>query len=185
MTDYARLWIIYNHGGIYLDTDVEVIKSFDELLCNDAFWGFEDEYINTGLGFGAVKWNTVVELMMKDYAGEHFLLNDGKYDTTTCPVRNTNSIKYLFPANYDRTKPLKIQGAVLFPPEYFLSLEPRYRYPPKNLLTPIQYTITQLPGFQKTSKLCINGVYSKESVKKIFGKWLGGYIARAVYLFLS
>ena len=124
VTDYARLWIIYNHGGIYLDTDVEVIKSFDELLCNDAFFGFEDEFIATGLGFGAVKWNTVVELMMKDYAGKHFLLSDGKYDTTTCPVRNTNSIKHLFPTNYDQMKSFKIQGAVLFPPEYFCPLNP-------------------------------------------------------------
>ena len=37
-------------------------QSFDELLCNDAFLGFEDEYINTGLGFGSVKWNTVVRV---------------------------------------------------------------------------------------------------------------------------
>ena len=41
VTDYARLWIIYHHGGIYLDTDVEVIKPYDDLLSNKAFFGFE------------------------------------------------------------------------------------------------------------------------------------------------
>lgn len=39
--DYARLDIIYNYGGIYLDTDVEIIKSFDALLNQEAFIGFE------------------------------------------------------------------------------------------------------------------------------------------------
>ena len=41
IADYIRLEIIYTHGGIYLDTDVEAIQSFDELLKNSAFWGFE------------------------------------------------------------------------------------------------------------------------------------------------
>ena len=182
VTDYARLWIIYNHGGIYLDTDVEVIKSFDELLCNDAFFGFEDEFIATGLGFGAVKWNTVVELMIKDYAGKHFLLSDGKYDTTTCPVRNTNSIKHLFPTNYDQMKSFKIQGAVLFPPEYFCPLNPGTGILQKtsNTYSIHHYTATWLSEDQQVVH---QWRLFKRKCEKKFGKWLGGYIARAVYLF--
>ncbi len=38
--DYARLDIVYNYGGIYLDTDVELIKSFDDLLEQEAFYWF-------------------------------------------------------------------------------------------------------------------------------------------------
>ena len=56
VTDYARLKIVYDNGGIYLDTDVELLKSLSPLLINSAFFGFEDEaYVATGLGFGAVK----------------------------------------------------------------------------------------------------------------------------------
>ena len=54
LSDYLRLIVVYKYGGIYFDTDVEVIKSIDNLLDNKAFFGFEtDKYINTGQGFGA------------------------------------------------------------------------------------------------------------------------------------
>lgn len=54
LTDYLRLLIVEEHGGIYFDTDVEAVRSFDELLDNPAFFGFEnDRFVNTGEGFGA------------------------------------------------------------------------------------------------------------------------------------
>ena len=46
LSDYARLMVVYKEGGIYFDTDVEVVRSFDDLLNNKAFVGFEtDEYV--------------------------------------------------------------------------------------------------------------------------------------------
>ena len=63
--DYARLDIIYNYGGIYLDTDVELLKSLDEILDCEGFFGFESEnLVNLGLGFGAVKGNEIIRDMM-------------------------------------------------------------------------------------------------------------------------
>ena len=54
LSDYLRLLIVYKEGGIYFDVDVEVVRPIDELLENQAFFGFETkDYINTGLGFGA------------------------------------------------------------------------------------------------------------------------------------
>ena len=54
VTDYVRLQVIYDHGGIYLDTDVELPKLLDEWLRHRAFLGCEGaDYVNTGLGFGA------------------------------------------------------------------------------------------------------------------------------------
>ena len=41
VSDYVRVYALYNYGGIYLDTDVEVFKSFDDVLDNESFWGFE------------------------------------------------------------------------------------------------------------------------------------------------
>ena len=59
--DIARLIIIYNEGGVYLDTDVEILKPLDPLLVNNAFFGFENSVsVNLGEGFGAEPLNPVV-----------------------------------------------------------------------------------------------------------------------------
>ena len=51
--DYIRCWLVYNYGGIYLDTDVELIKNLDDLLKNPSFFGFESEKsVALGLAFG-------------------------------------------------------------------------------------------------------------------------------------
>ena len=90
VTDYVRLQIIYEHGGIYVDTDVEFRKRPDMLLKHQAFFGFEsDQYVATGLGFGAVQGCPIVKEIMDDYENIPFLLEDGSYDLTACPVRNT------------------------------------------------------------------------------------------------
>lgn len=90
VTDYVRLKVVYEHGGIYLDTDVELKKNLDFLLKNRAYFGFEEgQYINTGLGFGAEKGTPVLEELMQDYESIPFVWPDGTYDSTTCPQRNT------------------------------------------------------------------------------------------------
>lgn len=71
--DYARLEIIYNYGGIYLDTDVETLKSFDEFLKYPAFCGFENNsFVAFGLGFGAEKGNNIIRQIMQDYESMDF-----------------------------------------------------------------------------------------------------------------
>ena len=56
VSDYARLKIIYEEGGIYFDTDVEVLKRIpDEILETGYFAKESDNYIATGLGFAANK----------------------------------------------------------------------------------------------------------------------------------
>lgn len=79
VSDYARLWIIYNYGGIYLDTDVELIKPLDSLLSYDGFFGFEcHDYktINTGLGFGAIKGLRILLDLMEPYNTQKFVYPD-------------------------------------------------------------------------------------------------------------
>lgn len=123
VTDYARLWIVYHYGGIYLDTDVELLKPIDCLLNSEAFFGYEDKkYIATGLGFGAIKGNTVIEYMLLDYLDKHFLNKDGTYDKTTCPIRNTKAIAHLLPDNSFNDEIIQIEGAILYPPEFFCPL---------------------------------------------------------------
>lgn len=119
VSDFARLWIIYNYGGIYLDTDVELIKNLDFLLKYDAFFSSEDnKRYATGLGFGAKKYNKIVKKMMDDYQGEHFM-NNGKYDMTPCPVRNTRSIEYIVKDFKEINKLNIVDNIAFFPKEYF------------------------------------------------------------------
>lgn len=89
LSDYARLKIIYEEGGIYLDVDVELIKPLDDLLTNKAYFGFETkDYINTGVGFGAEKGNLAVKTLLNEYDQ----LLDGTKDVIGCPILNTQGI---------------------------------------------------------------------------------------------
>ena len=91
VTDYIRLKVVYDNGGIYLDTDVELKKRLDELLKYKAFFGFETTgYINTGLGFGAEEGMSILSELMSDYEEILFQLPDGKIDDLSCPKRNAH-----------------------------------------------------------------------------------------------
>lgn len=92
--DYARLDIVYNYGGIYLDTDVELIQNIDDLLFQKGFAGFETEnYVALGLGFGAVKKLPIIKKMRDMYDDIDFILRDGKIDLTASPIWQTKLLK--------------------------------------------------------------------------------------------
>lgn len=83
VTDVVRLYALYNEGGIYMDTDVEVLKSLDPFLDNPAFSGFEDEEnITTGI-MAAEKRSIWAKGNLEYYNDRHFILPDGSLDTTT------------------------------------------------------------------------------------------------------
>lgn len=68
LSDYVRLWAVAQKGGIYFDTDVELIKSPEHLLAYSAFFGFEGiEFVNTGIGFGASANHWTVQTMLRAY----------------------------------------------------------------------------------------------------------------------
>lgn len=183
VTDYARLWIIYNYGGIYLDTDVEVIRSFNDLLSESAFFGFEDEKsIGTGLGFGAEKENDVIELMLRDYEDLHFVNTDGSYDATPCPIRNTKAIEHLLPSNYNTGNIVRIEKATFYPPEYFCPLD---HYGVNLRKTKNTYSIHWFSATWLTDdeKVAHEFRIFRKKCEKMFGEKVGGYIARFIYLF--
>lgn len=85
VSDVARLDILYQYGGIYLDTDVELLQSLDELLYQDGFCGFDIyRFINTGLGLGAVKGNPVIKALLDEYKDQNFCYPDGSTNGTPC-----------------------------------------------------------------------------------------------------
>ena len=92
LSDYVRLLVVAEHGGVYFDTDVELVRSIDELLEHEAFFGFETpERVASGLGFGSVAHGTAIEAMLREY---DFLL-DGTEGVRMCPVLNTNALTKL------------------------------------------------------------------------------------------
>ena len=70
--DVARLHILYNHGGIYLDTDIEVLKSFDPFLHNKSFIGYESDAIGTGV-IGAEAGTPWLKIFLDNYRKRHFI----------------------------------------------------------------------------------------------------------------
>ena len=92
--DYARLDIIYQHGGIYLDTDVEIVKNIDELLKNDFYAGFEsEEWVNLGLGFGAIPGHPLLKEMMDNYDNYSFIKDNGELNLLPSPVIQTKFLR--------------------------------------------------------------------------------------------
>ena len=90
VSDVARLFALVNYGGIYMDTDVEVIKSLDDLLLYQSVSGFESEtQIPTGL-MACEKGNRMFQEFLNDYEGKHFIRDDGSLDLTTNVTYITN-----------------------------------------------------------------------------------------------
>lgn len=93
VSDYVRVHVLYKYGGIYLDTDVEILKSLDEFLFHDSFWGFEEKnYIATST-IGAAKNNKLIKVFLDSYNGKTFLLPDGNYNELTNVAVVTDILK--------------------------------------------------------------------------------------------
>lgn len=83
VTDYVRLKALYEEGGFYMDTDVEVVKPLDPLRVYDAVSGYESQtHILTGT-MGACCDNEWIGMLLHDYDHRHFLRKDGTCDMTT------------------------------------------------------------------------------------------------------
>lgn len=97
VSDVARLEIVLKEGGIYMDTDVELLAPLDFAADCDAFYVFETNLnIASGLGFGAVAGHPSLEAMLTCYSGRHFVVN-GKADLSPCPAKNTEALKNCYP----------------------------------------------------------------------------------------
>ena len=117
VTDYVRLYAMVTEGGIYMDTDVEVIKPLDPFLQHSAFSGFEDE-VNIPTGIMACEKNfPLFKELLEDYNDRHFIKPDGKYDLTTNVVTITNLCKkHGFVGNNSQQN---ICGFALYPHDVF------------------------------------------------------------------
>lgn len=118
VSDVARLWALVHEGGIYMDTDVEVIRSLNNLLANKAFIGFEGtQWIGTNL-MGTEPHNAFLQAFLEDYNHRNFTNPDGTLNQTT----NVEEITSRFLAQHNLIRNGKQQQAgdfTVYPTDYF------------------------------------------------------------------
>ena len=122
LSDYARIDIIYQYGGIYLDVDVELLKGFDEFLNDFAFFGIEKDfdrqlYISTGLGFGSEKNNPILKDILSEY-DTNILKND---PFAPCPILQRPIFEQYGFVQKNRIQ--KLDNLTIYPMEYFAPMD--------------------------------------------------------------
>jgi hypothetical protein len=165
--DYARLDIVYEHGGVYLDTDVEIVRNIDSLLSNEGFMGFESEaFVAGGLGFGAVKKHRLIFEMRRIYDDLKFIDENGKYDITPSPVYNTQVlVKYGLKQDNSFQS---IEGVSVYPTEYFC---PKDNFTEKIRVTENTYSVHHYAG---------SWVSVRSKLNHFIGKSIGGDLTKNI-----
>ena len=164
VTDFVRLFVLYEYGGIYMDTDVEVIKNIDEFLGNNAFSGFESENtVPTGIMASEPKLEIYKELL--DYYNDrHFVQENGEFDLTS----NVTTITEIFTKKgLKKNNTLQtIEGFTFYPKEFFCPID----YSTKNMnKTDKTYTIHWFAGSWVPKKEKVK-IFMYNFVKSIFGE---------------
>lgn len=137
VTDYVRLCVLYKYGGIQLDTDVEVLKSYADLCKYEGFIGFEEaNKVNDGQGFGIRPGHPIVKEFLEYYEDRPFVLEDGSYDRKPSPyIRTEGLVKHGLKLNGTRQN---IEGIEILPKDF---LCPKDFLSKKTMITPNTYSI--------------------------------------------
>mgnify|MGYP002769055592 CR=1 FL=1 len=131
VSDYARFWILYNYGGLYFDTDVQVIKNMDDIIAKGPFMGCEKEALKgktpmdigvaPGLGLGVNPGLGLYKEMLDLYETLHFVNKNGSYNQTTIVSYTTN---VLCKHGLRLTSEIQQCGGIwIYPKEYFCPLD--------------------------------------------------------------
>lgn len=128
VSDYARFWILYHFGGIYFDTDVEVIRPMDDIIARGAFMGLEKgafhrnrPMVAPGLGLGVEAGHSFYRLMLSVYEGMTFLNADGIQKPGTVVSITT---EVLYNEGMIPTEELQnFSGIWIYPTEFFCPLD--------------------------------------------------------------
>ncbi|MBD2872044.1 glycosyltransferase family 32 protein [Paenibacillus arenilitoris] len=118
VSDYVRLHALHKYGGIYLDTDVEVIRPLHPFHRHGAFSGFEDETFLQSGTMGAAKGHPWIEELLGHYDGRRFVREDGSFDLTTNTAVITEICRKHGLIPNGRHQVLS-NGVTFYPREYF------------------------------------------------------------------
>ena len=123
VSDYARLKVVYDNGGIYLDTDVELLKNLDFLRKYQCYIGVQQSghLCTTGLGFGATKSNPVVRQMLQKY--DQIVFAEERKTEFACPYLNNTVLEELGYI-YNENTPIDLGGTLVLPPKYLDPIAP-------------------------------------------------------------
>lgn len=126
VSDYARFWILFHYGGIYFDTDVEVIRDFSPILSAGGFMGVEDHSyskIAPGLGVGAYPKNPLINDIMHLYDNLEFVYQDGSLNLKTVVSYTTEEFeKYGFKSGINEPMQV-IAGFFIYKMDFFCPLD--------------------------------------------------------------
>lgn len=126
VSDYARFWILYKYGGLYFDTDVEVIKPMDDIIARGPFMGCENEAgkgattlgVAPGLGLGVNPGLGLIKELIDIYNGLHFLDAKGAKIENKTIVHHTTEL--LVERGLKNTHDVQqVAGVFIYPKEYF------------------------------------------------------------------
>ena len=127
VSDYARFWILYKYGGLYFDTDVEVIKPLDDIIERGSFMGMEliDKNgfpkVNPGLGLRMPEGHIVLKSLLENYSKLQFMGESGELNLKTIVDYTSEVLR-----NYGLTPNESIQevsGVWIYPADYFNPLD--------------------------------------------------------------
>ena len=178
VSDYARFWILYNYGGVYFDTDVELIKPIDDILQKGAFIACELDGINVsvapGLGISCNPGLDIYKEFVDGYKNRKFIKDDGTLDKTTICVYTTNILKKHGLQNINTIQ--KVEDIYVYPKEYFnpFDFETRLVKTTKNTRSIHHYASTwETPYARNRARL-----YSMFS--KLFGEKISLFIRKLI-----
>lgn len=131
VSDYARFWILYHYGGVYFDTDVEVIKPIDDIIEDGPFMGCENQSmtgeasqklnVNPGLGLATIPKTPIFKELLDIYINLQFRKADGSLDTTTIVTYTSNFLSNKGLQNIPLTQ--TISGIKIYPKDFFCPME--------------------------------------------------------------
>lgn len=185
VSDYARFKIIYDNGGIYFDTDVELIRPIDGIIRNGAFMGLEKQDmkrgtkkdvsvgIAAGLGIGAPAKMELYREILDCYDSMRFLNDDGSLNQTTVVEYVSDIFKK---HGYDGTDTMQtVAGITLYPSEYFAPIDCATG---KKTLTNNTVSIHHYSASWADDKLKL-----KNKIKKLLGPAVTGFVISIKRLF--
>lgn len=173
VSDYVRINALYEYGGIYMDTDVMVYKSFNDLLNNQCILGFEEEnYVATSFIACMPKHELIKEFIDK-YENASFYNSDKSLDLTTNVERLTEILEKKGLVRNNKLQ--RVEDIIIYPQEYFSPYDYGnfIRKNTKNTYCEHLFLVSWLPWTTKIKKVIkkiiifVFGIRNMDKIRKL------------------